>query len=355
MGMIYSFMNEKGGVGKSTVTMTIAKELAKKKKVLIVDFDGQVTSITNYIGVIKNSVTRTIKTIIEDDLDYRKAIIKVSDNLEIIASNDEVGYMGHGATDEILRVVSDKMRAIAEDYDYVLVDLPPSAPVIHQLGLISVDKLVLIMSAEYASVDAVEGVQTLVQKLNENYPDIANIEIAGVVVNRVDQKAQSTDVLKYMDENAIAMDLHMYKNIIKEGAHLGGIVTIGHSSIVEIEPNTHTACGFRGLVQEIFGLYDEIVDPYSMIAKDKTVVIDHIKMKGRAGKASRVLAGKRFVIFEQMDEDTYYNKAKWIQKAFVENGVSHSFKDKIKTYFGITKDGTPYIVHEAANNEEVEQ
>ena len=134
MGKIFSFFNQKGGVGKTTSVVNIATIMAGfGKKVLLIDLDSQ-GNATSGVGVEKNENEFTAYQILVENSDPRESVKKTTiENLWIIPSNAhlagaEMHLIGQEKREFVL---SEQLKKIASDYDYIFLDCPPS------LGLIS--------------------------------------------------------------------------------------------------------------------------------------------------------------------------------------------------------------------------
>ncbi|MGN1099306.1 MAG: ParA family protein, partial [Christensenellales bacterium] len=141
MGKIYSFTNQKGGVGKTTTCINLAAYLALDgKKVLVVDMDPQ-GNATSGLGASKSRTAKSIYNVITGDarIDDESILQKTEiPSLSVLGSNIDLAGAEvelAGITSNRERIVKNELDKIKENYDYIFIDCPPS------LGLLTVNAL----------------------------------------------------------------------------------------------------------------------------------------------------------------------------------------------------------------------
>ena len=142
MGKAIAIFNQKGGVGKTTTNINLAACLANRgKKVLMVDIDPQ-GNTTSGIGIRKRTLKTTLyDCLIDRNFDVRKAVLPTNtENLFIIPASVDLA----GAEVELAQMEGRERRlkrvidAVRDDYDFILVDCPPS------LGILTINSLTAV-------------------------------------------------------------------------------------------------------------------------------------------------------------------------------------------------------------------
>jgi chromosome partitioning protein len=180
---ITALLNQKGGVGKTTSTVNIGAAIASiGRRTLLVDLDPQ-AHLSLHLGVDGASVGRTAyDALIEPDVSLRDCMVQVRDDLWLLPSTTDLA----GAETELAshpdrnRILRERFNAIRDEFDFVLIDCPPSLGVLTLNGLCLADEVVVPMQAQFLAMQGLtkllETVQLLSQGLNPT------IKVGGVVL-----------------------------------------------------------------------------------------------------------------------------------------------------------------------------
>ena len=248
MGKIISFINQKGGVGKTTTCVNMASYLAVMgKKVLLLDVDPQ-GNATSSLGIDKESGLKTIYNVIVDDNLLDEVIMKSKlDNLDIIPSNVDLA----GAEIELVqmnnreKVVKKILQPIKNSYDYICIDCPPSLGLITVNGLTASDSLIIPIQCEYFAIEGLTQLMYTIKLVKKHLnPDIA---VEGVVLTMKDARSNlgnsvAADVNKYFNNK-------VYDTIIPRNIRLAEAPSYGEP-ICMYDPKCSGAIAYRTLTEE---------------------------------------------------------------------------------------------------------
>ncbi|MCM1309066.1 MAG: AAA family ATPase [Butyrivibrio sp.] len=219
MGRIIAVANQKGGVGKTTTAINLSACLAEKgQRILVVDIDPQ-GNTTSGFGIDKDALENTIYELILGECEIDTCIIKaVVDNLDILPSNvnlagAEIDLIGVDNREYILK---DKLGTIAENYDYVIIDCPPSLTMLTVNAMTTADTVLVPIQCEFY---ALEGLSQLLHTIDLVHERLnPNLEMEGVVFTMYDSRTNlSLQVVENVKDN---LNQAIYKTIIPRNVRL---------------------------------------------------------------------------------------------------------------------------------------
>jgi chromosome partitioning protein len=201
MGAICVFVNQKGGVGKTTSAINIGAFLAEAgKTVLLVDFDAQ-GNLSSGVGAkpSKPGIYELLSGAATIEQATRKTTVK---NLEVIPANRElsgaaVELIGEKERNYFLRKT---LAPIKNRYDYILIDCPPSLGQLTMNGLAAADLMFIPMQCEYF---AMEGLQELLHTTKLIQKSLnPSLKIGGIFFTMYDPRTRlANDVIKLISAN----------------------------------------------------------------------------------------------------------------------------------------------------------
>ncbi len=249
MGTVIAVVNQKGGVGKSTTAVNLGACLAELgKRVLIVDIDPQGNATTG-VGVEKEDVEKCIYDLLVENQPIADIIVPtIVDNLELVPAT--IGLAG--AEIELVSSFSREVKlaraleSVRDNYDYTLIDCPPSLGLLTLNALAAAEKLLVPIQCEYY---ALEGLGQLIEtiKLVQNHLN-RDLEIAGVIMTMFDSRNNLSQ--QVIDEVQKFFGDRVYRTVIPRNVRLSEAPSFG-LPIMLYDPRSRGARSYQELALEI--------------------------------------------------------------------------------------------------------
>ena len=251
MGKCIVFVNQKGGVGKTTSAINIGAYIALAgKKVLLVDFDSQ-GNMSSGVGVSKDKPT--VYELIAGQVQAEAAVKHTPvENLDAIsASIDLAGFsieLVEKVPDEKERVffLKNALDPLKNQYDYILIDCPPSLGLLTMNGLVAADGILIPMQCEYF---ALEGLVLLIEtekRVKKMYNP--NLKIEGVFFTMYDSRTRLTHAVVEKVKERFGNEL--YNTIIPRNVRLSEAPSHGEP-ICLYDPSCVGAKTYKKLAEEV--------------------------------------------------------------------------------------------------------
>ena len=249
MAKIFCIANQKGGVGKTTTTVNLAAGLAKVgQRVLVVDLDPQ-GNATMGSGVDKRKLELTVYDVLLESASIAEARIRAEKSgYDILGSNRELA----GAEVELVELERREARLkaalaeVAADYDFILIDCPPSLSMLTLNGLCSAHGVIVPMQCEYFALEGLTDLVNTIKQIHANLnPDLQIIGLLRVMFDpRITLQQQVSDQLKAHFGNKV------FDTVIPRNVRLAEAPSYGLPGVV-FDPSSKGAQAFVEFAKEM--------------------------------------------------------------------------------------------------------
>ncbi len=255
MGKILSISNQKGGVGKTTTSVNLASSLSYLgKRVLLVDVDHQANA-TTYLGINRANLDYTVADIFLENANIREIIQQVdSVNVDVIPARYELGnvsqfLLSHDNKDYIL---SNALEEVREDYDYIIIDCPPSLGVVTINALVASDSVLIPVQCEFLALDGLTQLLNTIRVIQKKQKyNQRSLTIEGVLLTMLDTRSNIgyeviNEVRTYFKEK-------VFKTVIPRNVKCS--VAPSHGlPVTEFSPNSKGSISYKNLAKEMVAI-----------------------------------------------------------------------------------------------------
>ena len=178
MAKVLSITNQKGGVGKTTTAINMAASLAcMNQKILLVDLDPQGNASAGS-GIDRDHQKATVYEVLMHSAPVADAITRADSGFDVIASNRELSGALIELVDEEHREfrMREALQTVRDEYDFVLIDCPPSLDLLTVNALVASDAVVIPMQCEYFALEGLTELVNTVRKIRVAFNPDLNIE-----------------------------------------------------------------------------------------------------------------------------------------------------------------------------------
>ena len=244
-----SFVNQKGGVGKTTSCINIGAALCEAgRRVLLIDMDAQ-GSLTKSTGLAAlPEGTATVSDILTGKTDAENALIRREGSPDLIPgdirlSGVEVELIGAAGRDFILK---EAIEPLEEAYDYALIDCSPSLSVLTLMALTASDRYIIPVAAQYMPLDGIVQLMHTVDLVKRRMNP--ELDLTGVIVTLYDARRSLDktilDAIRQQFGDTLFSDIVRYNSKIAEAPAYG-------KDVLKYAPQSGGAVSYRAIAEEI--------------------------------------------------------------------------------------------------------
>ncbi len=248
MTKVIAVTNQKGGVGKTTTSINLAASLVKtRRRVLLVDIDPQ-GNATMGSGVPKNEIHDTVYQVLLGLEPIERVILQTEGGYDLVPANSDLA----GAEVELIsldrreRRLRTALAAVTGNYDYVLIDCPPSLNLLTVNALVASNAVLIPMQCEYYALEGLSSLVATIERVHESLNP--QLEIAGLLRTMFDPRNSlanevSAQLLKHFGDK-------LYNTIIPRNVRLAEAPSYG-KPVISYDLQSKGAQAYLALAGEL--------------------------------------------------------------------------------------------------------
>jgi len=248
VGRIIAVANQKGGVGKTTTTVNLSASLvATKRKVLVIDLDPQ-GNATMGSGVNKHELEKSVYDVLVHGASAAEVTVKTDPaGYDILPANGDLT----AAEVELIEIDGRERRlktaldAVKDQYDYIVIDCPPSLNMLTVNAFIAADGIIIPMQCEYYALEGLTALMDTMERIKEINP---GLQIDGLLRTMYDPRSSlTTDVSSQLINH---FGDKVYGTVIPRNIRLAEAPSYG-VPILHYEKNSRGAVAYLALAGEV--------------------------------------------------------------------------------------------------------
>jgi chromosome partitioning protein len=246
MGRVISFANQKGGVAKTTTTLNLGVAFAEQNlRVLLVDLDPQ-GNLTMSQGLNPDMIERSMFDVLVHRLPLEEVIHRAEVDLAVSSIDLAGAELALSSMIGRERALEKALATVKDNYDYVLVDTPPSLGLLTINALVASNGVIVPVQCEYLSLRGLVQLENTLSMIRENLNP--TVEIEGILPTMYDKRTlHSREAVEILQENfgELVFETKIRKTVRYAEAPVKG------SSVLKYDPSGNAAEAYRRLAKEV--------------------------------------------------------------------------------------------------------
>ena len=247
MARIIAIVNQKGGVGKTTTTVNLTASLAALgKRVLLCDFDPQANA-TSGMGVDKNTASPNVYDVLINGADPKRAVLTTKYG-DVMPSNKALAGAGIEmiAIPDRENLLKAALNSLADQYDYILIDCPPSLELLTVNALCAAQSLLVPVQCEYYALEGLSDLLATVRLVKRGLNPGLNLE--GVLLTMFDSRTNLS--LQVAEEVKRHFPGQVYATVIPRNVRLSEAPSHGKPALA-YDPYSRGSQAYSALAEEL--------------------------------------------------------------------------------------------------------
>jgi len=256
VGKIIAVANQKGGVGKTTTSINLAASFAAmNRRVMLIDLDAQGNASVGS-GAYAEHIKFTLDKVLCNEVDIKEAIIKTAAGVDLVPSNQEliVAEMHLLQAPQREQRLKTILQTIIHDYDYIIIDCPPSLSVLTVNALVAAHSVLIPMQCEYFALEGLSGLLNTIEQMRTTINP--GLQIEGLLRTMYDGRNRLT-----MDVSAQLLSHfpeRVYRTVIPRNVRLAEAPSHGQP-VLQYDEKSPGAIAYLALAGEILRREEERV------------------------------------------------------------------------------------------------
>lgn len=252
MGKIVAVSNQKGGVGKTTTSVNLASALAEQgMKVCLVDIDYQANATTN-LGVNRSNLKFSSADIFVNQVSADDVVLRIDKlNIDIIPAKFDLSNVEEALLNDDNKnyLLSNALEPLRANYDYIIIDCPPSLGMITTNALIAADSVLIPVQCEFLAMDGLTQLLNTIRFIqNKQKFNQRKLVIEGVLLTMLDTRSNIgyeiiNEVKTYFREK-------VFKTIIPRNVKVAVSSSYG-LPVTEFSPRSKGSLSYKNLAKEV--------------------------------------------------------------------------------------------------------